>query len=228
MKNIADRLIRLNDRIRSLEKQYQRPEGSVHLLAVSKTWPVSSIREAHSAGQRLFGENYVQEAVEKIQALAESRIEWHYIGPVQANKTRLIAEHFHWCHSIDRLKIAQRLDKARETQPSPLNVCVQVNISREPSKSGVDEKDVIDFCKQVADLPGLKLRGLMAMPAPADTLDSQRAPFRKMRDLQDRLQAEGFEADTLSMGTTQDLEAAIAEGSTLVRVGTAIFGERIR
>ncbi|MCG8325254.1 MAG: YggS family pyridoxal phosphate-dependent enzyme [Thiotrichales bacterium] len=228
MKNIPNRLIQLLDTIRTLEQRYQRPAGSVQLLAVSKTWPLSDIQQARSAGQRMFGENYVQEAVDKITQSGGQDIEWHFIGPVQSNKTRAIAEHFHWCHSVDRFKSARRLSDARPENRSPLNVCVQVNISRESAKSGIDARDVFDLCEQVQTLPGIRLRGLMAMPKPVSTLDQQRIPFRKLQQLQENLKQRGYAMDTLSIGTSHDLEAAIAEGATIVRIGTAIFGSRNR
>jgi len=226
MKNIADRLNQLNQTIRSLETHYQRPQGSVKLLAVSKTWPVSSVQEALVAGQTAFGENYLQEAMEKITALPSDIIEWHFIGPIQSNKTKIIAGHFHWCHGVDRFKIAKRLSDARGSTDTPLNVCVQVNISHESSKSGVDEQGAMNLCEQIADLPGLKLRGLMTMPELSATLSEQRVPFARLRRLQEALNAQGLAMDTLSMGTSLDLEAAIAEGATMVRIGTAIFGKR--
>lgn len=226
MKNIADRLIQLNKTIRSLETHYQRPQGSVKLLAVSKTWPVSSVQEALVAGQTAFGENYLQEAMEKITALSSDIIEWHFIGPIQSNKTKIIAGHFLWCHGIDRFKIAKRLSEARGSTQTPLNVCVQVNISHEPSKSGVDEHEAIHLCEQITDLPGLKLRGLMTIPEPAVTLSEQRIPFARLRRLQEAINSNGLAMDTLSMGTSHDLEAAIAEGATMVRIGATIFGKR--
>lgn len=225
MKNIAYRLNQLQSRLRSLENQYRRPPGSVNLLAVSKTWPVESIEQAYQAGQRAFGENYLQEAENKISALSSRDIEWHFIGPVQSNKTRAIAGQFHWCHSVDRLKTARRLSAAADKN-HPLNICVQINISGESSKSGIDEKDAATLCEQIMELPGLKLRGLMTMPAPADKLEEQRQPFRRLRRLLESLNATGLSLDTLSMGTSHDIEAAVAEGATIIRVGTAIFGPR--
>lgn len=208
----------------------------VLLLAVSKTQPAEAVLEAVQAGQRQFGENYVQEGVEKIQALAgllasscsapPPSLTWHFIGPLQSNKTRPVAEHFDWVHAIDRLKIAQRLSEQRPAHLPPLQVCVQVNVSGEASKSGCAPAEAYELCAAVAALPRLKLRGLMAIPAPADDFEAQRQPLRQLRLLFDEIQSRGLVLDTLSMGMSHDLEAAILEGSTLVRVGTAIFGAR--
>ncbi|MCX7149768.1 MAG: YggS family pyridoxal phosphate-dependent enzyme [Rhodocyclales bacterium] len=206
----------------------RRPE-SVRLLAVSKTWPAASVREAVAAGQRAFGENYVQEAVEKAAELAdlvEFGLEWHFIGPLQSNKTRLVAENFAWVHSVDRLKIAERLATQRPPGLAPLQVCIQVNVSGETSKSGCSPDQAATLAHAVAALPGLCLRGLMAIPEPSEDDRLQRNRFALLRELRDRLNAEGLSLDTLSMGMSHDLEAAIMEGATLVRVGTAIFGER--
>ncbi|WP_459625559.1 YggS family pyridoxal phosphate-dependent enzyme, partial [Burkholderia sp. 3C] len=185
-------------------------------------------RDAHAAGQRAFGENYVQESLDKIAALAALRdtLEWHFIGPLQSNKTRPVAEQFDWVHSVDRLKIAQRLAEQRPAHLPPLNVCVQVNVSGEASKSGVEPAEAAALARAVAALPSLRLRGLMAIPEPAGDLDTQRAPHRRLRELFDTLNAGGLALDTLSMGMSADLEAAVLEGATLVRVGTAIFGAR--
>jgi len=197
---------------------------------VSKTFPADAVREAHAAGQCAFGENYVQEALAKIEALADLRpqLEWHLIGPLQSNKTRVVAEAFDWVHSIDRLKIAQRLSEQRPPGMPPLQVCLQVNVSGEASKSGVAPDELPALAQAVAALPRLRLRGLMSIPEPAEGEAAQRAPHRVLRGLFERLQAQGLALDTLSMGMSADLEAAIAEGSTLVRVGTAIFGGRAR
>lgn len=203
-----------------------RLPDSVKLLAVSKTKPISAIREAAAAGQRDFGENYVQEGVEKILALADHGLVWHFIGPLQSNKTRSVAEHFDWVHSIERLKIAQRLSEQRPSHLAPLQVCVQVNVSGESSKSGCSPDEAADLCVAVAGLPRLQLRGLMAIPAPADDLAEQRRPCRQLREIYAALRARGLALDTLSMGMSHDMEAAILEGATLVRIGTAIFGER--
>jgi pyridoxal phosphate enzyme (YggS family) len=206
----------------------QRPEQSVTLLTVSKTFPAQAVREAFAAGERRFGENYVQEAVDKMVALADlrDRIEWHLIGPLQSNKTRLVAERFDWVHSVDRLKVAQRLAEQRPAHLPPLQVCIQVNTSGEASKSGFHPAEVLAAAKAVSLLPGLRLRGLMALPEPALEFELQRQAHHALRLLFEALNREGLALDTLSMGTSSDLAAAIAEGATLVRVGTAIFGQR--
>ncbi|MEY2876098.1 MAG: hypothetical protein RLZZ373_3469 [Pseudomonadota bacterium] len=205
----------------------RHPE-TVHLLAVSKLQPADAMRQAHAAGLRAFGENYVQEGLDKIAALADLRpvLAWHLIGPLQSNKTRAVAEAFDWVHSVDRLKTAQRLSKQRPDHLPALNVCLQVNVSGEDSKSGIAPADVLALARAIAALPRLKLRGLMSIPAPADTLGAQRAPHRALRLLFDQLNAEGLALDTLSMGMSADLEAAVHEGATVVRIGTAIFGAR--
>ena len=205
----------------------RNPDG-IALLAVSKTFPPEAIRQAAEAGQRRFGESYVQEALGKIEALADLDLEWHFIGPLQSNKTRAVAEHFAWVHSLDRLKAAQRLSAARGPQRIPLQVCIQVNVSGEQSKSGVAPDQLGELAKAVAGLPNLRLRGLMAIPEPTDDVALQRRRFSELRQLKDSLCAHGLDLDTLSMGMSGDLEAAIAEGATVVRVGTAIFGERNR
>jgi pyridoxal phosphate enzyme (YggS family) len=199
---------------------------SVTLLAVSKTFGATAVREAFACGQHAFGENYVQEAVAKMDALADLPIQWHLIGPLQANKTRAVAERFQWVHSLDRLKIAQRLSQQRPPQLPPLDVCVEVNIDDAPSKGGIAFGEAAALAHAVAALPGLRLRGLMAIPEPADGFEAQRAPYRRLRALFERLRDGGLALDTLSMGMSGDLEAAIAEGATIVRVGTAIFGTR--
>ena len=228
MATISTRLQEVHARIAAACLAAQRPVQSVTLLAVSKTQPAARVREAFAAGERCFGENYVQEGVDKIDALADLRgqIEWHLIGPLQSNKTRIVAEQFDWVHSVDRLKIAQRLSEQRPAHLPPLQVCLQVNISGEASKSGLLPVEVALVAKAVAALPGLRLRGLMAIPEPATTLDQQRVPHAALRALLRALQHDGLDVDTLSMGMTADLEAAIAEGATFVRVGTAIFGAR--
>ena len=198
----------------------------VRLLAVSKTWPADSVREAAAAGQRAFGETYVQEGVAKVDELAGLGLEWHFIGPLQSNKTRLVANRFSWVHSIDRLKIAERLSEQRDVHLPPLEVCIQVNVSGEASKSGVAPPDLPELARAVAVLPRLRLRGLMTIPEPTPDVALQRARFASLRAMRDELNAAGLALDTLSMGMSDDLEAAIAEGSTLVRVGTAIFGSR--
>ena len=206
----------------------QRDPAGVMLLAVSKTFPAEAVREAYAAGQCAFGENYVQEALDKIEALRDLPLEWHFIGPIQSNKTRVIAESFSWVHGVDRLKIAQRLSEQRQLHLPPLNICLQVNVSGEGSKSGVAPEEVEALALQVVKLPGLKLRGLMAIPAPADAPAAQRLPFAQMQRLLQQLNAHGLSLDTLSMGMSHDYPAAIAEGATIVRVGTAIFGVRTR
>jgi len=198
----------------------------VRLLAVSKTWPAERVRDAAAAGQQAFGENYVQEGVVKVEALAGLGLEWHFIGPLQSNKTRLVANSFAWVHSIDRLKIAERLSEQRDVHLPPLEVCIQVNVSGEESKSGVAPDDLPDLARAVAALPRLRLRGLMTIPEPTSDVALQRARFACLRQLRDQLNAGGLQLDTLSMGMSDDLEAAIAEGATMVRVGTAIFGSR--
>ncbi|MBL8382664.1 MAG: YggS family pyridoxal phosphate-dependent enzyme [Burkholderiales bacterium] len=203
----------------------RRPE-SVRLLAVSKTFAADDVAAAHAAGQTAFGENYVQEGVAKVAALAALGLEWHFIGPIQSNKTRPIAEHFSWVHSIDRLKIAERLSAQRPAHLPDLQVCLQVNISGETSKSGIESAAILRLAREVAALPRLRLRGLMTIPRPAATLAEQRAPFRELRLLLEAINAAGIGCDTLSMGMSADLEAAILEGATIVRVGTAIFGAR--
>ena len=205
-----------------------RAPETVHLLAVSKLHPAEAVRQAHAAGLCAFGENYVQEGLDKIAALADLRpvLAWHLIGPLQSNKTRAVAEAFDWVHSVDRLKIAQRLSEQRPDHLPPLNVCLQVNISGEDSKSGVAPADLPALARAVAALPRLRLRGLMSIPEPETDLEAQRRPHRALRALFDQLNDEGLGLDTLSMGMSADLEAAVLEGATMVRVGTAIFGER--
>ncbi|MBU0690038.1 MAG: YggS family pyridoxal phosphate-dependent enzyme [Gammaproteobacteria bacterium] len=203
-----------------------RPRDAVRLLAVSKTFPAASVSEAYQAGQTAFGENYLQEALDKIGTLRELPLEWHFIGPIQSNKTRPIAEHFAWVHAVDRLKIAERLSAQRPESLPPLNICLQVNVSGEASKSGVAPQDVAQLASELVRLPRLQLRGLMAIPAPTDDPAQQRAPFVQMRELLATLNAQGMQLDTLSMGMSHDFATAIQEGATIVRVGTAIFGAR--
>jgi len=226
MSAIAGNLQAVNCRIAAACKAAGRPPESVRLLAVSKTWPESCVRAAATAGQRSFGENYVQEAVDKIELTRDLDLEWHFIGPLQSNKTRLVAEHFAWVHSLDRLKLAERLSAQRPAGMPPLQTCIQINVSGEASKSGCHPDDAAGLCRAVAALPGLQLRGLMAIPEPADNEAAQRAPFRRLRELYEQMRADGLALDTLSMGMSHDLEAAVAEGATIVRIGTAIFGER--
>lgn len=226
MSAIVTNLQAVRDRIAGAASAAGRNVDDISLLAVSKTWPAAAIREAAVAGQRAFGENYVQEAAGKIEALSGLGLEWHYIGPLQSNKTRPVAELFDWVHSVDRAKIAERLSAQRPGGLPPLQVCVQVNISDEPSKGGCSVAEAPALCRAVAALPRLRLRGLMAIPEPADDPAAQRMPLRRLRELRDRIAVDGTVLDTLSMGMSHDLEAAIAEGATIVRVGTAIFGER--
>ena len=226
MSAIADNLQAVAARIARAAELAGRSPDTVRLLAVSKTWPLVSIFEAADAGQGCFGENYVQEGIDKIAASAGRKLEWHFIGPLQSNKTRPVAENFDWVHSIDRLKVAERLSAQRPAYLPPLHVCVQVNVSGEASKSGCHPDEAAALCRAVAALPGLRLRGLMAIPEPVDDEAAQRAPFRRLREIDDDIRAGGLPLDTLSMGMSHDLEAAIAEGATIVRVGTAIFGER--
>lgn len=215
-------------RIASAAAKAGRSPQSVELVAVSKTFPTSHLLAAYHAGQRSFGENYVQEALSKIADLAElpEPIQWHFIGPIQSNKTRDIAEHFTWVHSVDRFKIAQRLSQQRPPHLPALQICLQVNISGEGSKSGATPQEAPALAQAVAKLPNLKLRGLMCIPEPTDDVRRQHLQFAQLRGLSDRITADGVCLDSLSMGMTDDLEAAIAEGATLVRVGRAIFGER--
>ncbi len=224
--SIADNLARVNERIRLAEQRYGRPAGSVRLLAVSKTRPPEAILAAAACGQRHFGENYLQEALEKITRLKEHDLRWHFIGPIQSNKTRAIANHFHWVHSVDRVKIARRLSEQRPAHLPPLNLCLQVNISNEASKSGIGLSELPDIARQIADLPGVRLRGLMAIPRRTTDFHEQRRPFRQLREALATLDDIVAGLDTLSMGMSADMEAAIAEGATIVRIGTDIFGPR--
>lgn len=226
MDTIADRLGRVRERIREAEARHGRAPGAVSLLAVSKTHPPDYLRQAHAAGQQAFGENYLQEALAKMDALAGLDLEWHFIGPLQSNKTRPVAERFAWVHTVDREKIGRRLSDQRPAHLPPLNVCIEVNVSGEASKAGVAPHEAADLAHTLAGLPGLRLRGLMCLPAPADDPAAQRRPLHLLAALFDEINATGLALDTLSMGMTADLEAAIAEGSTLVRVGTGIFGPR--
>jgi pyridoxal phosphate enzyme (YggS family) len=225
---IAEKLQSVRERVARACRDAQRDVNEITLLAVSKTFGPEAVREAYAAGQRAFGENYIQEAVEKIGLVADLPIEWHCIGPIQSNKTRLVAANFAWAQSVDRLKIAQRLSEQRAESQPPLNVCIQVNIDGGPTKSGVAPGEVLDLAREIAKLPRLRLRGLMTIPEPVEDLDAQKAVHRKARALFDDLRAAGLELDTLSMGMTADIESAIAAGSTMVRVGTAIFGGRMK
>lgn len=228
MLSIAENLETVRQRLARAAARARRGPDTVALLAVSKTCPAEAVRAAHAAGQRAFGENYVQEALDKIHALADLRatLDWHLIGPLQSNKTRVVAEAFDWVHSVDRLKIAQRLSEQRPAWLPPLNVCLQVNVSGEASKSGVAPQEVPALAQAVAALPRLRLRGLMSIPEPAEFEAAQRVPHRLLHACLTQLQAQGLRLDTLSMGMSADVEAAVLEGATWVRVGTAIFGAR--
>lgn len=226
MTAIASNLQAVSQAIARVAERARRRAENIALLAVSKTFPAAAVREAYAAGQRAFGENYLQEALDKIAALKDLPLEWHFIGPIQSNKTRPIAENFAWVHSVDRLKIAERLSAQRPAGMPPLNVCIQVNVSGEDSKSGAAPEEAVSLALAVAQLPNLKLRGLMAIPAPAGDEAQQRKPFARLRELLQQMNAQGLQLDTLSMGMSQDMEAAILEGATIVRVGSAIFGKR--
>jgi pyridoxal phosphate enzyme (YggS family) len=230
MSTIAANLQAVEATIAAAVQVANRPASSVQLLAVSKTFPMEAVLEAVAAGQRAFGENYLQEGVEKIAAVARAQpdtaLEWHFIGPIQSNKTRPIAMNFRWVHTVERLKIAQRLSEQRPPELGPLNICLQVNISGEATKSGATAAELPGLARAVAALPNLKLRGLMAIPEPQTDPALQRAAFARLRQLADSLRADGLPIDTLSMGMSGDMEAAILEGATIVRVGSAIFGSR--
>jgi len=226
MTTISANLQAVRARIEAAARSCGRSPEEIGLLAVSKTWPLSCVQAAADAGQKAFGENYVQEGVDKIRSVERSGLEWHFIGPLQSNKARLVAESFDWVHSVDRLKIAERLSQQRPAASKPLQICLQVNISGEDTKSGVAANEVISLAREVALLPRITLRGLMTIPAPVPDFAQQRRPFRQLRELFEQLKQEGLALDTLSMGMSNDIEAAIAEGATMVRVGTAIFGER--
>ncbi len=228
MTTISDRLGRVQQRIAAAARAAGRDPATVSLLAVSKTWGLDAVREAAAAGQRAFGENYVQEGVGKVEALRAMGLEWHFIGPLQSNKTRPVANAFDWVHSIDRLKIAERLAEQRAAHLAPLKVCIQVNVSAEDSKSGVAPEQLGALAHAVAALPRLQLRGLMCIPEPSADAAVLRARFAVLRELQAGLVADGLVLDTLSMGMSKDIELAVAEGATIVRVGSAIFGERSR
>ncbi|AZL76126.1 YggS family pyridoxal phosphate-dependent enzyme [Pseudomonas oryziphila] len=225
MSTLADNISAIASRIDNAARAAGRDPASVQLLAVSKTKPASAVREAFAAGLRDVGENYLQEALTKQQALSDLPLIWHFIGPIQSNKTKAIAEHFDWVHSVDRLKIAQRLSEQRPGHLPPLNICLQVNVSGEDSKSGCAPADLPALAQAVSALPGLRLRGLMAIPEPTEDRAQQEAAFATLRQLQAQLGL-GLGLDTLSMGMSHDLEAAIAQGATWVRIGTALFGAR--
>jgi pyridoxal phosphate enzyme (YggS family) len=230
MSTIAANLQAVEATIRTACEAAGRPLSTVQLLAVSKTFPPEAVLEALDAGQRAFGENYLQEGVDKIAAVAKARpdavLEWHFIGPIQSNKTRPIATGFQWVHTVERLKIAQRLSEQRPPDLPPLNICLQVNISGEASKSGVHPDEVLALAHAVAALPNLRLRGLMAIPEPQEDIDLQRIPFARLRALAQEVLDAGIFIDTLSMGMSADLRAAVLEGASIVRVGSAIFGAR--
>lgn len=223
---IASRLQAVNARIAAAARHAGRDPATVTLVAVSKTFPPAAIAEARRAGQRAFGENYVQECLDKIRVLQEPAIQWHFLGPIQSNKTRLVAQNIDWVHGVDRFRIAQRLSAARPDTLLPLQVCIQVNVSGEHSKSGVAPEAAVALAGQVSALPRLQLRGLMAIPEPTPDSIQRRGRFRLLREIRDEIGRNGLELDTLSMGMSDDLEDAIAEGATMVRVGRAIFGER--
>ncbi|AFU19524.1 YggS family pyridoxal phosphate-dependent enzyme [Actinobacillus suis] len=223
--SISQNLSQINQQIQQISQQFNRT--NVRLLAVSKTKPVEAIEEAITAGQTAFGENYVQEGVEKIAYFAQQpNLEWHFIGPLQSNKTRLVAENFDWIQTVDRLKIAERLNAQRPANKAPLNVLIQINISDEQSKSGIQPEELDELAKAISQLPNLRLRGLMAIPKPESEAEQQKIALRKMQQLFDRLQAAFEGIDTLSMGMSDDMQSAIECGSTMVRIGTAIFGAR--
>ena len=228
MTAILSNLQATREAIAQAARAAQRGVADVRLLAVSKTFPAEAVREAYRGGQTAFGENYLQEALEKMEVLRDLPLEWHFIGPIQSNKTRAIAENFAWVHSVDRLKIAERLSAQRPAHLPPLNICLQVNVSGEESKSGVAPSGVVQLAQAVARLPHLKLRGLMTIPAPAKDEAAQRVPFARMRALLEQLKSQGIMLDTLSMGMSYDYAAAIQEGATIVRIGTAIFGQRFK
>ena len=230
MSTIAHNLQAVDASIVEAARAAGRKPDEVRLLAVSKTFPAEAVLEAIGAGQRAFGENYLQEALDKMAAVSDAlpgqQVEWHFIGPIQSNKTRPIAASFAWVHTVDRLKIAQRLSEQRPEQLGPLNICLQVNISGEVSKSGASPDELLELARHVAQLPRLRLRGLMAIPEPETDFNKQRAAFRRLRELADSVSAHGIVLDTLSMGMSADLAAAVVEGATIVRVGSAIFGVR--
>ena len=234
MSSIHDNLNAIKEQINKAAQVAGRKPTDIQLLAVSKTFPAEDIRDAYAWGQRAFGENYVQEGVHKVHVLEDLRanIEWHFIGPIQSNKSRDVAENFDWVHSIDRLKIAQRLNDQRPDHLPPINVCVQINISGEASKSGVQESELLDLCLAITALPKLKLRGLMSIPEPTENKEEQKKAHRALFLMFEHLKQEpaiqlsSAQLDTLSMGMSSDIESAIAEGSTMLRIGTAIFGKR--
>jgi pyridoxal phosphate enzyme (YggS family) len=223
---VTENFRKIQDLLAKAAADAGRPADEIRLLAVSKKKPAEAVLEAYAAGQRDFGENFVQEGLEKIAAVGRDDAIWHFIGHLQANKTRAVAEYFQWVHTIDRLKIARRLSAQRPADAADLNVCIEVNIDEETSKSGVKTAEVAELAAAVADLPGLRLRGLMCLPAIRDHFEAQRQPFARLRELLESLNRSGMQLDTLSMGMTADYAAAIREGATIVRIGTAIFGAR--
>lgn len=223
---LEQRLRQVVARVRAAEARFGRAPGSVQLLPVSKTQPAEAIAKVAALGFRAFGENYVSEALGKMAVLAALNLQWHFIGPIQSNKTQAIAHEFQWVHSVDRDKIARRLHEQRPAELPPLNICLQVNVSGEATKSGVELSELPALAAECVKYPRLRLRGLMAIPEPSHDFDTQRAAFRQLRLALESLNVEGFALDTLSMGMSGDMEAAIAEGATIVRVGTDIFGAR--
>ncbi len=226
MIRVTENLRKINESIASAARRAGRDPASVTLVAVAKRQPLEKVREAVAAGQRHFGENFLQEALDAMEALGEANLTWHFIGAVQSNKTRAIAGHFDWVHTVDRGKIARRLSEQRPEHMAPLNVCIQVNVDDEETKSGCAPEDAAALAAQIVGMPRLRLRGLMCIPAPAEEPEAQRRPFAKLRSLLEALNRDGYGLDTLSMGMSADLEAAILEGATLVRVGTDVFGPR--
>ena len=227
MQNIEKNLLRVRRQIDQAAIAFGREPSRISLLAVSKRKPVEDIRAAYAGGQRDFGENYLQEAQDKIASLVDLDIHWHFIGAIQSNKTRPLATSFDWVHCVDRFKIAKRLSEQRPESRPALNLCIQVNVDAEDSKSGITLQEVPELASKIAALPNVRLRGLMAIPAPCDDIKSQRKPFALLADMLNQINQQGLDCDTLSMGMSHDMPAAIAEGATLVRIGTAIFGERI-
>ena len=228
MNSLQERLQLVRREVAEAERQFGREPGSVKLLAVSKTRAAGDVLALAQLGVSDFGENYVQEARTKIGQLSGQSLTWHFIGPIQSNKTRQVAEHFDWVHSVDRIKVARRLNAARPAHLPPLNICIQVNIDAESSKSGIGPDEVEQLAGQILPLSRLNLRGLMALPAPTEDFAAQRRGFLRTRRLQEQLMDKGYRLDTLSMGTTNDMRAAIAEGATIIRIGTALFGPRTR
>jgi PLP dependent protein len=226
MSTIQQNLSLIHQQIQTFELRYHRAPHSVKLLAVSKNQPIEKIQNAIEAGQLAFGENYLQEALTKMESLNNKNLEWHFIGPIQSNKTKKIAEHFDWVHSVDSLRIAKRLNDQRPANSPPLFICLEINISHENTKSGILPEDALSLAQECLTLPRLKLRGLMAIPAPKKNFQEQRAELHKLKLLYDQLREKGLNLDTLSMGMSEDMEAAIAENATMVRIGTAVFGHR--